>query len=44
MAGCWDDGLAGLVTGQGVAEWDCLKGGMTDGGWLNSGIGAGIVG
>ena len=32
MAGCWDDGLAGLATGQGVAQWDCLKVGMVDGG------------
>ena len=33
MAGCCDNGLAGLVglaTGQGVSECDCLKGGMAD--------------
>ena len=44
MADCWDDNLAGLATDQGVAEWDCLMVGMVDGGWLNGGISAGLVG
>ena len=44
VADCWGDILAGLVTDRGVVEQDCLMVGMVDGGWLNGGISAGLVG